>query len=73
MEEEKKDDEPILPEHFQDLILTTYGRLKPKYGSQPMFADLFTVDEQMDMWDRMNGEQSEAANRLLTEGTKHGN
>ena len=38
-----------------------------------MFAELFTVDEQMDMWDRMNAEQPEFANRLLTEGMKHGN
>ena len=38
-----------------------------------MFAELFTVDEQMEMWEKMNEEQDGRADRLLSETMKHGN
>ena len=38
-----------------------------------MFAELFDVDEQMEMWETMNGQQEGVAERLLSDTMKHSN
>ena len=73
-EEEKKGEEEIATvpaERFQRLINEAYERLKERYGSEPMFTELFTVDEQMEMWDKLNEEGR--ADRMLSDTMKHGN
>ena len=55
------------------MIVAAYERLKVQYGVEPVFAELFTVDEQMEMWDRMIEESDERVDRLLSETMKHGN
>ena len=74
-EEEKKGEEEIATvptERFQRLINEAYDRLKERYGSEPMFTELFTVDEQMEMWDKLNAEEGRA-DRMLSDTMKHGN
>ena len=73
-EEEKKEEDEIATvptERFQGLIIDAYERLKERYSSEPMFAELFTVDEQMEMWDKLNEEGR--ADRMLSDTMKHGN
>lgn len=71
VEEEKKDS--VDSNSFGALIQAAYDKLKLKYGAVAAFAELFTVDEQVDMWDRLNAEGDVAANKLFSESLKHGN
>ena len=72
-EEEKKEQQYIEPDSFQQVIEQAYDKLKQSYGLDPCFTGLFTVDEQMDMWDKINSEEGARAERLLSETMKHGN
>ena len=69
---EQEEQKFIEPESFQALIDATYQRLKGQYGQEAELANLFDVDEQMEMWDKINVDEGQA-NKLLTEGMKHGN
>lgn len=55
------------------MIQAAYDKLKLRYGSEAVFAELFTVDEQIDTWDKLNEEGDVAANKIFTESLKHGN
>ena len=35
----------VASDQFQNVINTAYERLKASYGSEPVFTELFTVDE----------------------------
>ena len=75
MEEEEKKDTgcTVDPSTFGALIKSAYDKLKAKYGVEAAFAELFTVDEQVDMWDKLNAEGDIAANKVFSDTMKHGN
>jgi hypothetical protein len=56
-EEEKAVIASVDSSHFAELINSAYEKLKVKYGSVPSFQELFTIDEQMDFWEKLNAEQ----------------
>ena len=55
-EEEKTNIASVDSSNFAELINFAYEKLKVKYGGVPAFQELFTIDEQMDFWEKLNAE-----------------